>query len=283
MSPDDASRWSRLSRAFDAAVELPPGARGPVLDRLCRTPDGLPDDALRAEVEAMLEADDAAALGGTLGDGLAAEASVLLDGDAVPGERVGPWRVLREIGRGGMGRVDLVERADGAYEQRAALKRIGLVAPGRVRRFARERQILATLEHPGIARLLDGGVAADGTPYLVMEYVEGEPITAYADRHGLGLRARLRLFLQVCDAVAFAHRHLVVHRDLKPSNVLVGERTTAEAGVPPTESARVTLLDFGIARLLDAEGDGEPLTADGPGAPLTPGYAAPARRGTHAY
>ena len=271
----DATRWARVSRAFDAAVELPHDERAAALDRLCRHADGRPDPDLRAEVEAMLEADDRATLGGTLGGGVA-NAAVLVEAEPVAGERVGPWRVVREVGRGGMGRVDLVERADGAYEQRAALKRLGLVAPERVRRFARERQILATLEHPGIARLLDGGVAADGTPYLVMEYVEGEPITTWAEDRGLGLEARLRLFLQVCDAVAFAHRHLVVHRDLKPSNVLVSDRPTAEReGTGGTESARVTLLDFGIARLLDAEDDGAPLTLEGPGAPLTPGYAAP--------
>ncbi len=284
MSPDasdpDAARWARVSAAFDAAADLAPSERTAALDHLCRDADGRPDAALRAEVESLLSADADATTGDDALDG-GLDASALLDTAPVVGERIGPWRVLRSIGRGGMGRVDLVERADGAYDQKAALKRLGLVAPARVRRFLRERQILATLDHPGIARLLDGGVADDGAPYLVMEYVEGEPITAYADRHGLGLRARLRLFLQVCDAVAFAHRHLVVHRDLKPSNVLVGEGGTGEAGGTGTAEAegvpagaRATLLDFGIARLLDAETD-EPLTDDGPGAPLTPGYAAP--------
>ncbi len=281
--PDPAAaRWARVSVAFDAVADLPAADRPAALDRLCVGPDGRPDAALRAEVESLLGADADATTDDAFGSG-PLDASALVDGGPVEGERVGPWRVLRPIGRGGMGRVDLVERADGAYAQQAALKRLGLVAPGRVRRFLRERQILASLDHPGIARLLDGGVADDGAPYLVMEYVEGEPITAYADRRALGLRARLRLFLQVCDAVAFAHRHLVVHRDLKPSNVLVGERAgttgapteagTGEAdGVP--HGARAMLLDFGIARLLDADAN-DPLTAEGPGAPLTPGYAAP--------
>ncbi|WP_420455996.1 protein kinase domain-containing protein [Rubrivirga sp.] len=280
MPPDpDPARWARVSAAFDAAADLAPADRPAALDRLCRDADGRADAALRAEVESLLDADADATTSDDALDHGPLDASVLLEAAPVVGERIGPWRVLRPIGRGGMGRVDLVERADGAYDQRAALKRLGLVAPARVRRFLRERQILATLDHPGIARLLDGGVADDGAPYLVMEYVEGEPITAYADRRALGLRARLRLFLQVCDAVAFAHRHLVVHRDLKPSNVLVGEvgedtgTGTDEAdGVP--HGARATLLDFGIARLLDADTD-EPLTAEGPGAPLSPGYAAP--------
>ena len=271
MPPASDVRWSLVSEAFDAVVELAPAERAAALDRLCAGADD--PAALRAEVEALLDADAEAATVPT--DGHLSDVAALLTEEARPGERVGPWRVVREIGRGGMGRVDLVERADGAYAQRAALKRLSLVAPGRVRRFLRERQILATLDHPGIARLLDGGVAEDGAPYLVMEYVEGEPITRYAARQRLGLRERLALFVQVCDAVAYAHRHLVVHRDLKPSNVLVGERRarTGEADLP-TGAAQATLLDFGVARLLDAADD-DPLTAEAPGAPLTPGYAAP--------
>ncbi|MGB3544035.1 MAG: serine/threonine-protein kinase, partial [Rubrivirga sp.] len=225
------------------------------------------DATLRAEVEALLAADRSAPTEDRID--LASAAELISDDPPVVGERVGPWRVVRELGRGGMGRVDLVERADGAYDQRAALKRLGLVAPSRVKRFLRERQILASLRHPGIARLLDGGVEGEA-PYLVMEYVEGEPITTYADAHGLLLRDRLTLFLQVCDAVTYAHRRLVVHRDLKPSNVLVSERA-GEEGAPV---AHVTLLDFGVARLLDADLD-EPVTAEGFGAPLTPGYASP--------
>ncbi len=279
MPPDDsAARWARVAAAFDAVADLPRAERPAALDRLVR--DGALDGGLRAEVESLLDADAEAATDTDSLDLGAHDAAALLDDGPVVGERVGPWRVLRELGRGGMGRVDLVERADGAYEQQAALKRLAFVAPSRVRRFLRERQILASLDHPGIARLLDGGVA-DGAPYLVMELAEGEPITAYADRHGLGLRARLRLFLQVCDAVAYAHRHLVVHRDLKPSNVLVGERGTPTGGDAPTGAAdgvppgaRVALLDFGVARLLDADAD-DPLTVEGPVAPLTPGYAAP--------
>jgi serine/threonine-protein kinase len=273
---NDAARWTRVADVFDAAVDLPPGERAHALDTLCRTPSGEPDAQLRDEVEALLRAD---ALAQTSSDLLnVSEVASLVEGASATGERIGPWSVIRPIGRGGMGRVDLVERADGAYVQRAALKRLSLVAPSRLRRFLRERQILASLEHPGISRLLDGGVS-DGGPYLVMEYVEGEPITVFAETHGLGLQKRLRLFLQVCDAVAYAHRHLVVHRDIKPSNVLVGTREAMGELEPRTapgepDDARVVLLDFGVARLLDFDAE-DPITADSAAAPLTPGYAAP--------
>ncbi len=279
MPPDplspSAGHWARIAEVFDAVVDLAPEASAVALDRLCTTASGEADTALRAEVEAMLDADATAQTSADAFDLPAAAA--LVNSDTASGERIGPWRVLRAIGRGGMGRVDLVERADGAYEQRAALKRLSLVAPSRLKRFLRERQILASLQHPGIARLLDGGVAS-GAPYLVMEYVDGEPITRHADAHGLGLRQRLDLFVQVCDAVAYAHRHLVVHRDIKPSNVLVGTRASgatdgAETPEAPDE-ARVSLLDFGVARLLDPTTHDE-ITQEAAGAPLTPGYAAP--------
>src|SRR5690606_34558853 len=152
-------------------------------------------------------------------------------------------------GRGGMGTVYLAERADGAFEKEVALKLVkrGMDTDEVLRRFHRERQILAGLDHPGIARLLDGGAAADGRPFLVMERVHGEPITAWADARRLGVEARLGLFLQVAEAVGYAHRRLVVHRDLNPSNILVTEDAEGKA--------RVQLLDFGIARLLGDGGD----------------------------
>ncbi|MEM6288985.1 MAG: serine/threonine-protein kinase, partial [Bacteroidota bacterium] len=242
----------------------------------------------RAEVEALLAADAAAS--GL--DAPAADRAAGLVEDAPEdraGERVGPWVIEREIGRGGMGAVYLVARADGAFKQTAALKRVSMAGPGRTRRFVQERQILAGLDHEGIARLIDGGVADDGTPYLVMEHVEGEPITAYADRHRLGVEDRVRLFAQVCDAVGHAHRHLVVHRDLKPSNVFVGggekglgvgasgDRQAPDprpqSPIPKPQASRVKLLDFGIAKLLD-EAEGPETTRTGlPN--LTPEYAAP--------
>ena len=264
-----ADRWQRVEDLFTRAADLPPSDRTALLGAECRTADGLPDPVLRAEVEALIQHDvqaraffdDANARLAAVADGIGAEQ------DALP-ERVGPWRLVREIGRGGMGTVHLAERADGRFEQTAALKlvRAGM-APGVLARFRSERQILARLDHPGIARLLDGGVADDERPYLVMEYVDGEPITDYCDRRRLSVDARLALFRQVCDAVQFAHRQLVVHRDLKPSNILVAEDAT---GAP-----RVKLLDFGIAKLLAGDAAVSLVETAEDQRVMTPEYAAP--------
>jgi serine/threonine-protein kinase len=184
--------------------------------------------------------------------------------ETAPGATIGPYRVVRPIGRGGMGSVYLAERADGAYEQRVALKVVnaGILTEELVRRFRRERQILARLDHPGIARLLHGGLTPSGHPYLAMELVEGVTITEWAAAVAGGVRPMVELVLQVCDAVHYAHGRLVVHRDLKPSNIVVdGE-------------GRVRLLDFGIARLLTPEAEGETRTRTGL-LLLTPEYAAP--------
>lgn len=177
------------------------------------------------------------------------------------GQHIGAYRIIRELGRGGMGAVFLAERADGQYHQQVALK---LIRPGvhsnlYVQRFRAERQVLARLNHPYIARLLDGGSLDDGQPYLVMDYIEGEPLDRYCRSKELELADRLRLFAKVCEAVAHAHQRGVIHRDLKPTNILV----TAD-GTP-------RLLDFGVAKLL---ADTETLTVTGR-APMTPGYAAP--------
>ena len=184
--------------------------------------------------------------------------------DLTPGTQVGPWTVEAEAGRGGMGAVYRAVRSDGLYDQTVALKvvRRGMDTADVVARFQRERSLLAGLDHAGIARLVDGGRAPDGRPYLAMEFVDGEPFTQYCDARALPVADRLGLFIQVCEAVAYAHRHLVVHRDIKPSNVLV-----TESGGRPA----VKLLDFGVARLLSPHGD-ETQTA---GRMLTPAYAAP--------
>jgi serine/threonine-protein kinase len=186
--------------------------------------------------------------------------------DLEPGRLIGRYRVLRTLGRGGMGAVYLAERADEQFQQQVAVKLIGgRVAGGALaRRFRAERQILANLNHPNIARLLDGGAGEDGVPYLAMEYIDGTRLDRYCDEHGLDVRQRLQLFQQVCAAVQYAHQHLIVHRDIKPSNILV----TAE-GHPK-------LLDFGIAKLLDAEQTGEvdDLTRIHERI-WTPGYASP--------
>jgi len=184
------------------------------------------------------------------------------------GARVGPYRLLRQIGRGGMGTVYLAERDDAEFRKRVALKvvRRGMDTDDILLRFRYERQILASLEHPNIARLYDGGATPDGRPYLVMEYIEGVPITRYCDEAGLPIDARLRLFADVCRAVQFAHQNLVVHRDIKPSNILVQPDGT------------VKLLDFGIAKLLDPAAAGPtPGPRTEPGL-ATPGYAAPLTR-----
>lgn len=182
-----------------------------------------------------------------------------------PPERIGPWRIESEIGRGGMGSVWRARRADGAFERTVAVKlvRAELSSDLLRRHLARERRILARLAHPAIARLLDGGTTDAGVPYLVLEHVEGERIDEWCDARALLLTARLRLFVEVCGAVAFAHRQLVLHRDLKTANILVDAE------------GRVKLLDFGIAKLLEAdEADGE-WTALGLPRPLTPGWASP--------
>ncbi|MEO0559539.1 MAG: protein kinase [Bacteroidota bacterium] len=278
MSDPSPERWAAIRALFDAVAELPVDEQDAALDAAWRQLAGADrqlDAALRSEVRALLDADAAASGLDHSAPERAAELVIDADdmadaSDTVSGAAFGPWQVEREIGRGGMGAVYRVARADGAYTQHAALKRLTHAGPGRAERFRQERQILARLDHPGIARLLDGGVTPpapghpDGTPYLVMEHVAGEPITRYADRRQLDVAARVRLFVQVCDALAYAHRHLVVHRDVKPSNVFVTEEE---------DTPHVKLLDFGVAKLLADDPDAG-LTQTGL-AHLTPEYAAP--------
>ena len=195
-----------------------------------------------------------------------------------PPKRIGPWRLVRLIGRGGMGTVHLAERDDGQFQQQAALKLIRHdLGPSSQQRFLTERQILAQLQHPNIAHLLDGGVTHDGRPYFVMEYVDGIPLDTYCRINELDLQARLHLFQQVCEAVQFAHRNLIVHRDLKPSNILVTEPGSDTAtGTSTGSGPQVKLLDFGIAKALEgAEAGAAGLTRTGEGGPMTPSYAAP--------
>jgi non-specific serine/threonine protein kinase/serine/threonine-protein kinase len=257
----DAERWRRARPLFEAARELPPDQRDAWVARAAAG-----DEALRQTVQRLLVAADAES-----DDFLPDLVAHLdrLDGSApLPtGHRVGPYRLLRLLGMGGMGAVYLAERADGAYEQQVAVKLIRSGALGReaLGRFRRERQILAWLNHPKIARLLDGGVTEAG-PYLVMEYVEGTPIDAHCDAHGLGVRARIELFRAVCEAVNHAHHNLIVHRDLKPGNILV------------TSTGDVCLLDFGIARLLDESRADDEVTQTGH-VPFTPEYASPEQIG----
>ncbi|MGN6518642.1 MAG: serine/threonine-protein kinase, partial [Dokdonella sp.] len=255
----DAARWIRVAAWFDELVELVPAMRDARLAAIAT------EDPLAAgELRALLAAD--ALEHGVLDAGLAGAVRDLPGGspDAAPADgRIGPYRVLRQIGEGGMGVVFLAERGDGSYEQRVAIKLIrrGMDSAAVVARFLRERRILARLAHADIVRLLDGGVAADGRPYYVMEYVDGEPLTAFASACRLPLRERVALAARIAGAVAYAHAQLVVHRDLKPSNVLVDAD-----GAPH-------VLDFGIAKLLEDSGE---QTRTGTGLRvLSPAYAAP--------
>lgn len=253
-----SERWSIVKSLFEEAAARPAQDRDGWL--VAQTAG---DDEVLAEVRRLLEADETAErYFDTLGNRLRPAEGRREPELAIP-ETIGPWRVLREVGRGGMGRVFEAERDDGLFDQRVAIKVVDSHSPRLLRRFEQERRILAGLEHPKISRLLDGGAIEDGRPYLVMEFVEGEPITTFAEERDLSVEERLLLFLQVCEAVAYAHRHLVIHRDLKPSNVLVTKGGTAK------------LLDFGIARLIRVDGSpDEGLTRTGR-RPLTPHFAAP--------
>jgi len=255
------SRWERLRASFATALDLDPGVRERWLRDL-----GDADPDFAAELRTLLAAHAAPA--GALERGAAIARGLLgahagEDADERVGTRVGAYRLLRLLGRGGMGSVYLAERADGQFRQQVALKRIDHDTPtrGLRERFLRERDILARLAHPNIAPLHDGGLDADGVPYFTLEFVEGEPITAWCDTHRLDLAGRVRVLLKVCDAVQCAHRNLVVHRDLKPSNILVNA-----AGEPK-------LLDFGIAKFLDADADA--MQTDAGTRPMTREYAAP--------
>lgn len=253
---DDVARdHVRVKALFNEVCDLDdPAAQQQRLEAL------EPDPALRSRVLTMLAADRAEATG--FSAPLAALKAAALEAEAPelrPGDRLGAWTLSAELGHGGMGRVYLAERSDGHYRQRAAIKLLlGWSTPDALAQLARERQILASLNHPHIARLIDGGTTPRGRPYLVMEYVDGQRIDRYCDEQGLGLEARLGLFEQVCNAVAHAHRQLIVHCDIKPGNVLVGT------------DGRAMLLDFGIAHLDGQDGDGP-----GASAGLTPRYASP--------
>jgi serine/threonine-protein kinase len=255
--PIDAARRRAIDELFDAALDQPRDQRAAWLEARS-------DDAeLRLEIEALLRAHDRSE--GILEQDAVAAAGALLSAPAID-RHIGPYRVLRELGRGGMGVVYLAERADGQYRRRVAVKllRNSPDADELHRRFLGERQILASLNHPNIAQLLDGGVTDGQLPFLVMEYVDGVPISTYCDRQRLGIEERLRLFHDVCAAVHHAHQNLVIHRDIKPGNILV------------TADGRVKLLDFGIAKLLNptlGPAD-QPLTRTEFRA-MTPEYASP--------
>lgn len=255
-------QWDKIEALFDEVLALPPEARAARLNVIA-----LHDPELSREVASLLGAhEEASGFFDGLSDRVVSPLMSHLGEEPAPPERVGSYRIVEEVGRGGMSTVYLAERDDGHFEQQVALKLIRPVgdAADRLQRFLSERQILASLNHPHVARLLDGGVLEDGRPYFVMEYVDGHPIDRYCDAERLSLEARLRLFQVVVGAVQYAHNNLVVHRDLKPSNILV------------TDAGAVKLLDFGIAKLLSREENGgassKTQTAN---RWLTPEYAAP--------
>ncbi|HKF55557.1 MAG TPA: serine/threonine-protein kinase [Blastocatellia bacterium] len=254
----DPERWQLIRQVFHQAVELPAGERAGYVSRASGG-----DESLRTEIESLLAShDQAESFIESKDDQVETVAQSSNRAQEMIGRRVGPYKIVREIGRGGMGAVYLGVRADDQFSKRVAIKLVlsdmntGFI----VRQFLSERQILANLDHPNIARLLDGGTTEEGLPYFVMEYIEGQPIREYCDTHRLSTEERLALFREVCSAVHFAHQNLVIHRDIKPSNILV------------TSDGKIKLLDFGIARLLaPGPGYGEMTQAR----VMTPDYASP--------
>jgi serine/threonine-protein kinase len=272
-----SDQWEEVKARFHEALELPPEERGAFLMEACT------DDTVRAEAARLLmEHGRAGAFLERPGEGPGLESAESVaeglhdqstldrrDGHGaagvLAGRTVGVYRLIRELGRGGMGVVWLGERADGLLKRAVAIKLPHAAVYGChfIERFQRERQILAGLAHPHIGRLYDAGITELGEPFLAMEYIEGTELITYCSSRQMGVRERLKLFLQVLSAVHYANARLVIHRDLKPSNILV------------TADGQVKLLDFGIAKLiLEGESDETELTQKG-GRPLTPRYASP--------
>lgn len=255
----EPERWRQIEDLFQSALECEAGRRAALLDTACAG-----DLSLRQEVESLIASYEK---GGFTETPAFEEGLTLLaesESRSLAGRSIGPYKVVRKIGHGGMGAVYLASRADQAFQKEVAIKLIkrGEDTEDVIRRFRSERQILASLDHPNITRLLDGGTTEDGLPYFVMEYIQGEPIDKYCDAHKLDTTERLMLFQGVCAAVHYAHQNLVIHRDIKPGNILV----TAE-GVP-------RLLDFGIAKLLAAWSAIADRTIT-VGRPMTPDSASP--------
>jgi len=250
----EPARWSRIEQVFNDALQHP------LQERTAFVHDACSDDSdLCHEVSLLLECDQKA---GSWPDARVSPPGFEVASAFFEGRRVGAYRIDRQIGEGGMGAVFLASRADDQYEKKVAIKlvRTGMQTAFFAERFRNERQILAALEHPHIARLLDGGVTADALPFLVMEYIEGVPLDAYCDTRDRSITGRLQLFRKICAAVHYAHQHLVIHRDLKPSNILV------------TEDGEPKLLDFGIAKLIDTGTESSSATGF---VMATPQYASP--------
>src|SRR5215470_6436842 len=259
-APMTPEQWQKIRPILEGALELAPAFRAEFLDNACG------DAAMRREMEALIESHEQGSTDVMNSGGAPSLPPIETRFTSRTEGRVGAYEILSEIAQGGMGAVYRAVRADGQYTQQVALKivRADLSSALAASRFRNERQILASLDHPNIAKILDGGSTADGLPYFVMEYIDGRPITEYCDLHKLSIPARIALFRSVCSAVHYAHQHLVIHRDIKPSNILV----TAD-GIPK-------LLDFGIAKILDPGVLPENSTLTGGGQWLmTPEYASP--------
>jgi len=259
MTPE---RWQKIKQLLGPALEMQPAQQAIYLDEMCAG-----DPTLRADVERLLAAERQAGFEFLNNP---PTGNQFTSGSNEPAERwlgrsIGPYQIVERIGAGGMGEVFRAVRTDDEYQKEVAIKivRAGVNGDFIIERFKNERQILATLDHPNIARLLDGGTTEEGLPYVVMELIHGDSIEDYCDKNRLSTSMRLKLFLQVCSAVQYAHQRLIVHRDIKPGNILV----TAE-GVPK-------LLDFGIAKILESRGDARLTSTLTLFRPLTPGYASP--------
>lgn len=252
----NSERWQRTKQLLEEAIALDPAQRSSFLDRKCEG-----DSELLREIHSLLSSHEQAGTGFLKKPVVDLKAS-LASTPTRTGRRIGVYQIIEEIGHGGMGEVYRAVRADGQYTKEVAVKLVrgGFDSAFIQERFRNERQILASLDHPNIARLLDGGTTEDGVPYLVMELIEGLRIDLYCDEHHLSITDRLRLFRQVCSAVQFAHQRLVIHRDIKPSNILV------------TKEGQPKLLDFGIAKILDPTGAAAETTI---ARPMTPEYASP--------
>ena len=257
----NVERWQRIEELFEAAVELEPEQRAELLNKECAG-----DTVLFKQVESLILSEREA--GSFIHQAIGEAARRIDQHQAQPavGQRIGPYEIIKEIGHGGMGAVYLAHRADDAYQKKVAIKLVrgGIATSELLRRFRSERQILANLDHPHIARLLDGGTTDSGTPYVVMEYVEGIPFDDYCDVNSLSIEDRIRLFRKICSAVQYAHQNLVVHRDIKPGNILV------------TAHGEPKLLDFGIAKLLKSDEPFVTVAETRAGlAAMTPEYASP--------
>lgn len=263
MNPD---RWQQIKIALHRALQLDGASRLAYIDEI-----GANDPDLRLELESLIAAHDESEESFLNVPAAAIEDISEIDGsDPWVGKRIGPYQLIEQVGSGGMGEVYRAIRVDDEYQKQVAIKliRVGQDSAFVVQRFRNERQILASFEHPNIARLLDGGTTGAGLPYFAMEFIQGEPIDVYCDRHKMDTSARLRLFLQVCSAVQYAHQRLIIHRDLKPNNILVGTDGTPK------------LLDFGIAKISElGEGSGDTAHTKSIYRMLTPGYASPEQAG----